>query len=83
MNHKKKAKELIEQCKFISYDLNDIESHKEHAQLIVNEVLKAVSINQILSLTDMTYQIHYDYTKVKKEIENYENNNNTTIRVNT
>jgi hypothetical protein len=82
MNHKKKAKELIEKFTKIEY-LKDSEGNwkekestsldiaiaKECTLIAVNEVLKAVSINQVLCLTDMTYQIHYDYTKVKKEIE--------------
>jgi hypothetical protein len=78
MNYKQKAQELVSM--FLPYVLIDDNwddnqylqkrgNAKKCALKVVDEVLKAVSVNQVLYLTDMTYQIHYDYTKIKQEIE--------------
>jgi hypothetical protein len=72
MNYKQKAIELVDNYRVMFYGKNSIPSKnkaKQCALKAVDEVLKAVSVNQVLYLTDMTYQIHYDYTKIKQEIE--------------
>jgi hypothetical protein len=40
MSPKEKALELIDKYKWISYDLDDIENHKECALIAVDEIFK-------------------------------------------
>jgi hypothetical protein len=76
MNYKEKAKELMElfwaEVRDSDYESRRTLENKQAKKMAlkaVDEVLKAVSINQVLYLTDMTYQIHSDYTKIKQELE--------------
>jgi hypothetical protein len=42
---------------------------KQCALIAVDEILKSVSVNKVLYLTDMTYQIYTYWSKVKDELE--------------
>lgn len=40
MNAKEKAKELLDKYMCISYDLNDIDSHKESVVICIDEIIE-------------------------------------------
>jgi hypothetical protein len=61
MTPKEKAIELVNEFKYINYDLDDIINHKECALIAVNE---------ILSIMFEKDNIYYFYLEVKQEIEN-------------
>lgn len=64
-----KAKELVDKFKYISYDLDDIENHKEGALIAVDEILD--ELLEIVTVTSSKYiikHINY-YQEVKQEIE--------------
>ena len=62
MTPKEKAKELVEKFKYISYDLDDIDNHKECALIAVDEILKIGSV--IVDYNTRDY-----WQEVKKLIE--------------
>ena len=66
MTPKEKAKELYYSFTMYAPLHSD---NKECALIAVNEILKSVSVNKVLYLTDMTYQIYTYWSKVKDEIE--------------
>jgi len=70
MTPKEKAKELFNKyyqlCADSSYPYN---MAKQCALIAVDEILKSVSVNKVLYLTDMTYQIYTYWSKVKDELE--------------
>ena len=69
MTPKEKAKELIDKCKWINYNLDNIENHKEGALIAVNEILENFG-----TLTEgkdhyCAYLTTKYYEEVKQEIE--------------
>jgi hypothetical protein len=75
-NAKEKAKELVNIFRPHSkyWDCrNDEPLEENHAKqcalIAVDEILKSVSVNKVLYLTDMTYQIYTYWSKVKDELE--------------
>jgi hypothetical protein len=70
MTPQEKAIELYE--KYDSLFKAPYKKHKDTklcALIAVDEILKSVSVNKVLYLTDMTYQIYTYWSKVKDEIE--------------
>lgn len=77
MTPEEKAKELIglfwaevphNDC--VSRRVAIFEQSKKFALIAVDEILKSVSVNKTLYLTDMTYQIYTYWSKVKEELSN-------------
>jgi hypothetical protein len=66
MTPKEKAEELF--GKFYELPMTH-ETAKQCSLIAVDEILKSVSINKVLYLTDMTYQIYTYWSKVKDELE--------------
>jgi len=73
MTPKEKAIELVDKFKYISYDLDDIENHKEGALIAVDEILD--EILEIVTVTSgfltrkyIIKHINY-YQEVKQKIE--------------
>ena len=69
-NAKDTADELFNKYYQLSTDSSYPENMAKQCALIaVDEILKSVSVNKVLYLTDMTYQIYTYWSKVKDEIE--------------
>jgi hypothetical protein len=64
MTPKEKAEELINKYKYISYDLDDIEGHKEGALIAVDEILKDREEIDGMRIINDPY-----WLEVKQEIE--------------
>ena len=67
MTPKEKAIELIDKFKYISYDLDDIDNHKECAIICVDEIIKAIDFDW-MEIQNLEMQHRY-YQEVKNEIE--------------
>lgn len=68
MTPKEKAIELVDKFKYISYDLDDIENHKEGALITVEEIILANPHSNPFN-TD-TYSTMSYWQEVKQEIIN-------------
>jgi hypothetical protein len=67
---KEKADELFNKYYQLTADSSNSENMAKQCSLIaVDEILKSVSVNKVLYLTDMTYQIYTYWSKVKDELE--------------
>jgi hypothetical protein len=71
MTPKEKAQELVDKFKYISYDLDDIQNHKEGALTAVDEIIKFMEMddehNECLYFANSKW-VQY-LMEVKQEIE--------------
>lgn len=69
MTPKEKAIELVDKFKYISYDLDDIENHKEGALIAVDEIIYSYPTDPFNTLQPTGIVPLYYWREVKQEIE--------------
>ena len=67
MTPQKRAEMLVNEYKHISYDLDDIENHKECALIVVNEISKCTMYEKQKFENDRFSENYWE--EVKREIE--------------
>ena len=67
MAPKQKAKKLMEDFRIISYDLDDIASHKEHAITAVDAILEQMMGNRAYDFKEKLF-----WREVKAELQSFQ-----------